>query len=220
MITDRLPRSLAQLQQRVHSAPQLSSFRETLRLFQGVAPNPPRLPPAHKRLRSAAVSLIFAQTQDDAPIELLVIQRAARKGDPWSGHMGLPGGRSDPEDASLLDTAIRETGEEIGISLAPHQAFAALPAHFAGGNLRKLLWVHPFLFGLSHKPELRPNREVADALWVPLAQLYDPTARGWMRYPWRGLSLPFPCIRYQGRLIWGLTLRILQTLGASILLSS
>lgn len=217
MITERLPRSLAQLQQRIHTPPPLSSLQQTLRLFQGVAPEPPRLPPAHARLRSAAVALIFAQTQEDTPLELLVIQRAARKGDPWSGHMGLPGGRRDPEDTSLLETAIRETAEEIGIVLTPQQSIGAMPAHFAGGNLRKVMWVYPFLFGLDGKPALQPNREVADALWIPLSHLYDPAARGWMLYPWRGLSLPFPCVRYQERLIWGLTLRILQTLGASIL---
>lgn len=49
--------------------------------------------------------------------EVLFIKRAGRKGDRWSGHVALPGGKRDPPDADDLVTAIRETKEEVGLDL-------------------------------------------------------------------------------------------------------
>src|SRR5262249_34398676 len=52
--------------------------------------------------------------------EVLLIRRAERKGDPWSGHMALPGGRMATGDADLAATVTRETLEEIGLDLGAH----------------------------------------------------------------------------------------------------
>lgn len=49
--------------------------------------------------------------------EVLFIKRATRKGDRWTGHIALPGGKRDPEDEDDLSTAIRETSEEIGLDM-------------------------------------------------------------------------------------------------------
>ena len=45
--------------------------------------------------------------------DLLLVRRQTVEGDKWSGPMGLPGGRLEPEDATLLDTALRETMAEV-----------------------------------------------------------------------------------------------------------
>ncbi|HET9512400.1 MAG TPA: NUDIX domain-containing protein, partial [Gemmatimonadales bacterium] len=74
----------------------------------------PRVEPDLTRI-PAAVSLICVRDPD----ALLLIRRADRDGDPWSGQLGLPGGRKSPADADLLSTAIRETFEEVGIDLPP-----------------------------------------------------------------------------------------------------
>ncbi len=65
----------------------------------------------------AAVALVL---RDAGPggIELLFIRRAEHEKDPWSGHMGFPGGRAEPGDAGLEGTAVRETLEETGLDLA------------------------------------------------------------------------------------------------------
>ncbi|HEU4700285.1 MAG TPA: NUDIX domain-containing protein, partial [Gemmatimonadales bacterium] len=64
-------------------------------------------------LRWAAVALVVTP----APDSMLLIRRAERAGDPWSGHMALPGGRHSRGDADLAATAMRETAEEVGVRL-------------------------------------------------------------------------------------------------------
>lgn len=50
--------------------------------------------------------------------EILFIRRAARKGDRWTSHVALPGGRRDPEDEDDRAAAIRECGEEVGLDIS------------------------------------------------------------------------------------------------------
>jgi 8-oxo-dGTP pyrophosphatase MutT (NUDIX family) len=54
--------------------------------------------------------------------EALFIKRASRVGDRWTGHVALPGGKRDPEDADDRATATRETWEEIGLDLNAENA--------------------------------------------------------------------------------------------------
>ena len=61
----------------------------------------------------AAVSLLLRPSGDG--LKFLAIKRAESEGDPWSGHMALPGGRRDAEDEDLWVTAVRETWEETGL---------------------------------------------------------------------------------------------------------
>ena len=62
----------------------------------------------------AAVAIVRAAVPDDS---ILLIRRAEREGDSWSGHWSFPGGRREPEDPDLLHTALRELEEECGIRL-------------------------------------------------------------------------------------------------------
>ena len=68
----------------------------------------------------AGVSLEAAVMVNLLGNELLLVRRQVLAGDKWSGHMGLPGGRHEPEDATLLDTARRETREEVGFDPRDH----------------------------------------------------------------------------------------------------
>lgn len=149
----------------------------------------------------AATAVVVAPGAHGA--EIAFIRRSERDGDPWSGHMALPGGRRDDGDVDLAATARRETREEIGVELGDH--VARLPDQ-TGRTSRGL--IAAFVHVLDDRPPLRPEpREVAEALWIPLARLVDPAAT--VRVRWTGI--PLPAIDHDGRIIWGLTHRILQS---------
>ena len=61
----------------------------------------------------AAVAMVLRPAAGGAS-EVLLIERAEKPGDPWSGHMAFPGGRLDPSDPDPRFTAERETFEEVG----------------------------------------------------------------------------------------------------------
>lgn len=157
---------------------------------------------AGRRGFEAATALVLAGT-GEVP-DMLVIRRATRDGDPWSGHAALPGGKRSREDADLLDTAVRETAEEVGV---------ALPAPIGQlddtGGRTHLGVVSTYVFHLPARvPTVPEPAEVAAVLWVPLNIVIDPAAR--IRHPSRTVG-PWPAWEYDGLVIWGLTHRILTS---------
>lgn len=154
-----------------------------------------------QRSWQAATAVIVAP--GDGGADIAFIRRSERDGDPWSGHMALPGGRRDRADADLATTARRETLEEVGVELDGH--VARLPDQ-TGRTSRGL--VAAFVHVLDHRPALHPDpREVAEALWIPLKNLVDPAAT--VKVRWTGI--PLPAVDHDGRIIWGLTHRILTS---------
>jgi 8-oxo-dGTP pyrophosphatase MutT (NUDIX family) len=168
--------------------------------------------------RRAAVAAVLRER--DAAVELLFIHRAEHPRDPWSGQMAWPGGRIDPADAGPLAAAIRETREEVGLDLE-HAGELLGRLSEVRTHLRRgpgPLSVVPFVFHVHDDPPLDPNREVQAALWIPLDFFADRRRRGRFVWTGRGVPLVMPCYRYDGQLIWGLTLRMvdeLAQLGAS-----
>lgn len=149
----------------------------------------------------AATAIVLSPGEHGPAVAM--IRRAERHGDRWSGDMALPGGTRDRTDPDLATTAARETREEVGIDPGP--PIARLPdqtGRLSGGT------VAAFAHVLDEQPVLVPEPgEVAEALWIPLAQLTADHAA--TRHRWGGI--PFPAIEYEGRVIWGLTHRILGT---------
>lgn len=163
---------------------------------------------------AAVAAILRASPEDAARSELFFIQRADRVGDPWSGHMAFPGGRREAHDRHLLDTAIRETQEEVGIDLGRAELVARLPDLPAIGRARRTnLVVTPFVFVLREDAPLRPNYEVASTLWVPLDSLAQSDKRETFAYEHEGKRWDLPCILLEGdRRLWGMTLRMLESL--------
>ena len=162
--------------------------------------------------RKAAVAGVFRER--DVGLELLFIRRAEHPRDPWSGNMGWPGGRAHASDGSPLVTAVRETREELALELERDaDLLGALSERRTHLRVQGVpLAVAAFLFALRGDPVLSPNYEVQETVWVPLSYLLDRSNRGHFVWTGRGVPLPLPCYRYQGRVIWGLTLGLLDEL--------
>jgi 8-oxo-dGTP pyrophosphatase MutT (NUDIX family) len=156
----------------------------------------------------AAVALIVAPSPDS----LLLIQRAERPGDPWSGHMALPGGRRDPEDVDLLATALRETSEEVGISLSRESLVGALADVVPRTPTLPPIAVRPFLLAVPNRPVLILNPEVAAASWVGLEELLRPDAHQQVSVNIQGISREVSAFLLEAGLVWGMTERVLSGL--------
>jgi 8-oxo-dGTP pyrophosphatase MutT (NUDIX family) len=144
------------------------------------------------------------------PDAILVIQRAAHPDDPWSGHMGLPGGRAETIDEDLVATAIRETGEELGVTLERSMLVGPLGDVFPRSVVTSPFLVRPFLFALPARQTLHLSDEVAWAEWLPIARLLEPEV-----FQSVTLTMGEASRTVQGyvlnpeQLIWGMTERVL-----------
>ena len=179
------------------------------------APAASEAPPAATDARLAAVALILRESAV-GEAELLFIKRAEFAGDPWSGQIAFPGGRHEPGDLTLRDTALRETLEETGIDV-----------HAAGlviGVLDDLRPRNPALPAIVIRPyvavvgqvAITPSREVAEAFWVPLSRLRSPDAVIQSSVTVRGHRMDVASYVHDGHTIWGITERMLSQLLALV----
>jgi len=163
--------------------------------------------PRHDETIEAGVLLVL-RTRD--PLELLIIKRAEVEGDPWSGHMALPGGRREDRDPDLLRTALRETREETGILVPDAAVFGRLDE--VRPRTRRLvpIIIAPFLAMVPAETEGTPSpREVDALIWVPVPALGSEEAVSEVVIDLERESRAFPSLTYNDHVIWGLTHRIL-----------
>ncbi len=169
---------------------------------------PLELAEAELKAKPAAAVMIILR---DGPrgLEVLLGERTKREGDPWSGQIGLPGGRHRDEDPTMLATAIRETKEEVGIDLEGRAEVLGHMPPRAPGNKPEILVV-PYV-GLATAPiEATAGPEMASVFWVPLADLLVTQGRATVSTILGDLNVP--SFTFEGRLIWGFTYRILEEL--------
>ncbi len=160
-----------------------------------------------ERQPEAAVAIIEAC----APVpSVLLIRRAERDRDPWSGHWSLPGGRREACDRGVVETAVRETAEECGIELTPERVEAALAPRVARRSAPPYLLVQPFVFRLDHAVEaVVDSAEAVEARWVQLDELRDPARHQLQRVPRQPRSVLFPAFPLPPVPLWGFTYRLL-----------
>lgn len=160
------------------------------------------------RPRWAAVAIVLRGP------DVLLVRRASRPGDPWSGDWAFPGGFGHPEDGDPASTARRETAEELGLLL--ERAETELRRRWIVDPWRRR-WVAlvPVVFRVEgYPPLLLAPDEVAEARWVSWATLSDPALRGreWLRvrrwWPWWA-----DVRRIDDGRVWGLTGAMLDDLG-------
>ena len=162
--------------------------------------------------RRAAVAAIFRLGPRGEP-ELLFIKRADWGGDPWSGHVAFPGGRSEPQDASLEETAIRETREETGIDIARDGVLlGALDELRPRTPALPPIIVRPHVAVVASNVAPAPSAEVAQIFWVSVSALRDPAISAEVVVVIRGEERRVASYHHGDYVIWGLTERILRQL--------
>ncbi len=155
----------------------------------------------------AAVAIVHARAVADS---VLLIRRAERDSDSWSGHWSFPGGRREPADRGLLHTALRELEEECGIRLESEKLVRVLAPAVARRRVGRYLLVLPFLFRVNEELTPVPDpQEAADAIWVPLDVLRDPGHHVLRPVPGLPAAVRFPAIDLKGVPLWGFTYRLI-----------
>jgi len=157
----------------------------------------------------ASVALVL-RARD--PLEVLLIKRATSERDPWSGHMALPGGRSDQSDADALETARRETLEETAVDLRGiGTSLGRLDDVQPSSPRLPKLTISSFVFGVAADARASvASREVEQVFWASIDELRAPETRSSISIPLPGGPRAFPSFYLFGEHVWGLTYRILE----------
>jgi 8-oxo-dGTP pyrophosphatase MutT (NUDIX family) len=159
-------------------------------------------------MREAAVAVVLSG--GDAGDEILVIRRAEFPGDPWSGHIALPGGGREPQDSSLEATARRETLEETGIDLSASKCIAALATVEPVFKGAPVISIAPFVFRHTGAKLVTMSSELVESWWIPVAEFQREGVWETVTVATHaGTSMSVRGFRWQGHVLWGLTERIL-----------
>lgn len=169
--------------------------------------------PYRHLINRAAVAAVLREDAEHN-IEVLFIKRASSEQDRWSGHIAFPGGRVDPQDESTRNAAMRETQEELALTLRDDDYLGRLSDVMTiSHGKRSPMVVSPYVFKAEGDVTLTQNYEVADAFWVPLSFLVDKTNVSEMTWEKSGVPVKMPCINIKpDYCLWGLTYRMVREL--------
>jgi len=158
--------------------------------------------------RLAAVALVIRNNGGDP--ELLIIERAINVNDPWSGHLALPGGRIEPADVDLIDTAIRETREEVNLNLDRTSSIIGHLTPLAPVSPRvPPVTVAPFIALAPKTTDLILSMEVARAFWTSLRALKNDGRSSSFSMMVGSAQYSWPAYNSDHGPIWGITERII-----------
>jgi 8-oxo-dGTP pyrophosphatase MutT (NUDIX family) len=142
--------------------------------------------------------------------ELHIVMILRNPGGVHGGQIGFPGGKRDPEDETMLDTALRETREELGLIVPREDVLAELPIQQTRTTGYR---VFPYV-GRVRVPERWQiaEREIAEIVDVKLNELTRPGAHEKMidRFPTWAKAEQVSFYQIGRHRLWGLSYRILQ----------
>ena len=160
--------------------------------------------------REAAVLVPFLRITDNWHI--LYIRRASYEGDRHSGQVAFAGGKRDEGDASLLDTALREAEEEVGIAASDVDVLGHINHHHTISEFQ----VRPYVGCVQWPYQLNLDSvEVARAFTMPLCWLADPENYRTEEREHPDSKRPWPVVYYDlydGEMLWGATARMTLSL--------
>jgi len=170
--------------------------------------------------KRAAVNLIVDASYF-SQASVLMIQRAKYEGDPWSGHMAFPGGRQEKVDGSTLNTAKRETFEELGFNMdgpSTRKTGLTFIGRLSDAYARQRghpvpLVITPYLYAVKQRPDLKLNYEVQEVFWIPLDYFADFSQRKKFDFNALGRTFTLPCYQFgKDQRVWGLSLGMIDEL--------
>ncbi|NQS92133.1 MAG: CoA pyrophosphatase [Chloroflexi bacterium] len=156
-------------------------------------------------------AVLIPLVQEDGIWKLLFIKRTQHENDPHSGQIAFPGGRMEKDDPSLLTTALREAGEEIGLLPEDVEVLGqACPiTTVTDYKIRPIVGILPWPYPLVLSPE-----EVEKTFLIPIDWLADPDhrqTRSWQARTISGKKLPVIFFNeYNGEILWGVTAQIVS----------
>lgn len=152
-------------------------------------------------------SVLVPLTREDEPA--FVLTRRALTMNSHAGEVAFPGGKKDDTDSDLLDTALRESEEEIGLRRDAVTVIGQLSQLRSRAGIKVTPWV-----GLvSADVALTPNPEELDSIFrVPLRYFLETPLRNDHHVRWMGNEFLMPTWRYGDKMIWGLTAYIIVDL--------
>ena len=122
-----------------------------------------------------------------------------------AGEIAFPGGKHDPEDHDLLETALREAREEINLSIRHEHVIGQLEPVT---TLNSKFIIYPFVAVVNLLPRLKDNLEVETILNIPLFPLLKTMSKD--MDPAHRLIEEMYTFTYQNHLIWGASARMLK----------
>jgi 8-oxo-dGTP pyrophosphatase MutT (NUDIX family) len=122
-----------------------------------------------------------------------------------AGEISFPGGKLDSLDSNLLETALRETREEIGLSIRPEQVIGQLDPVI---TLNSGFTILPFVSVVDEIPPLSANAEVEKIFHIPLESFLKTKAKD--PDPTHNLIQEMFTYEFQGKIVWGASARVLK----------
>lgn len=161
----------------------------------------------NEQTRRSAVLILFYPFEDE--IYLPLILRPSYDG-VYSAQIAFPGGRFEPTDQNLIETALREANEEIGIKINEVKILGTLTELFIGPSNFKVL---PVIGHLSYKPDfIADKREVEKILETKLSDISNPNIVGSSEMMIRNELTIVPHYKIHNHKIWGATAKMISEL--------
>jgi 8-oxo-dGTP pyrophosphatase MutT (NUDIX family) len=165
--------------------------------------------------RQASVLMLFTDSEQHP--EIIFTLRAMHLSN-HPGEVSFPGGMWEPQDTTLLDTALRESYEEINLLPTQVQLLGACRSR----STRAGVLVTPFVGVIPEHVELVPNRSELDAIFrVPLAAFHSGMIQTRTDiFSHEGRSYRVPAYLHQGYEIWGFTAALTHEIISAIVVES
>jgi 8-oxo-dGTP pyrophosphatase MutT (NUDIX family) len=159
--------------------------------------------------KESAVAVILIPEKQD--LRIVLIQRPTYDG-AHSGQISFPGGKKEHTDSSLLETAIRECFEEIGVKLEPKDYLGQLTSVFIPVSQFDM---EPHVFYLDQKPTFTPDHFEVDTIFsISALDLLQEESIQYVSLPTsKGVIMKnIPCFYLEEKVIWGATALVLNEL--------